>query len=120
MNMYSKLIFLVFLQLNLIGNCNELSAEEIQELWVQADIDGNGVVDYKEFKVSYRIRKHIKLKRNGFDLIIVGIYFLYADIILIDCSNGYGRPLVVSKGSRPVMIGTTTWSTGQSKLLDSV
>lgn len=52
MNMYSKLIFLVFLQLNLIGNCNELSAEEIQELWVQADIDGNGVVDYKEFKVN--------------------------------------------------------------------
>lgn len=50
--MYSKLIFLVFLQLNLIGNCNELSAEEIQELWVQADIDGNGVVDYKEFKVN--------------------------------------------------------------------
>ncbi|KAL0400513.1 UNVERIFIED_CONTAM: putative calcium-binding protein [Sesamum latifolium] len=37
-------------QLNLIGHHNGLSAEEIQELWVQADIDGNGVVDYKEFK----------------------------------------------------------------------
>ncbi|KAL8049324.1 hypothetical protein ABFX02_06G013900 [Erythranthe guttata] len=36
--------------LNLIGNCNGLSAEELQELWVQADIDGNGVLDYKEFK----------------------------------------------------------------------
>ncbi|KAK6155454.1 hypothetical protein DH2020_009702 [Rehmannia glutinosa] len=35
--------------LKLIG-CNGLSAEEIQELWVQADIDGNGVLDYKEFK----------------------------------------------------------------------
>ncbi|KAL2226868.1 UNVERIFIED_CONTAM: putative calcium-binding protein [Sesamum indicum] len=37
-------------KLNLIGHCNGLSAEELQELWVQADIDGNGVVDYKEFK----------------------------------------------------------------------
>ncbi|KAK4489801.1 hypothetical protein RD792_000442 [Penstemon davidsonii] len=36
-------------QLNLIGR-NGLSAEEIQELWEQADIDGNGVLDYKEFK----------------------------------------------------------------------
>ncbi|KAL6508251.1 hypothetical protein OROHE_021793 [Orobanche hederae] len=36
--------------LNLIGHRNGLSAEEIQELWEQADIDGNGVLDYKEFK----------------------------------------------------------------------
>ncbi|PIM98876.1 Transcriptional effector CCR4-related protein [Handroanthus impetiginosus] len=36
--------------LKLIGHCNGLSDEEIQELWVQADIDGNGVLDYKEFK----------------------------------------------------------------------
>ncbi|KAH6756248.1 Calcium-binding endonuclease/exonuclease/phosphatase family [Perilla frutescens var. hirtella] len=37
-------------QLNLIGHCNGLSDEEIRELWVQADIDGNGAVDSKEFK----------------------------------------------------------------------
>ncbi|XP_047980523.1 uncharacterized calcium-binding protein At1g02270-like isoform X2 [Salvia hispanica] len=37
-------------QLNLIGHCNGLSDEEIQGLWVQTDMDGNGVVDYKEFK----------------------------------------------------------------------
>ncbi|KAG6402941.1 hypothetical protein SASPL_135155 [Salvia splendens] len=36
--------------LNLIGHCNGLSDEEIQGLWVQTDMDGNGVVDYKEFK----------------------------------------------------------------------
>lgn len=41
----------VSLQLNLIGHCNGLSDEEIQGLWVQTDMDGNGVVDYKEFKV---------------------------------------------------------------------
>ncbi|XP_042047092.1 uncharacterized calcium-binding protein At1g02270-like [Salvia splendens] len=38
-------------QLNLIGHCNGLSNEEIQGLWVQTDMDGNGVVDYKEFKL---------------------------------------------------------------------
>ncbi|XP_057507631.1 uncharacterized calcium-binding protein At1g02270-like isoform X2 [Actinidia eriantha] len=37
-------------QLNLIGHCHGLGVEETQELWVQADIDGNGVLDYKEFQ----------------------------------------------------------------------
>ncbi|XP_073122587.1 uncharacterized calcium-binding protein At1g02270-like [Henckelia pumila] len=37
-------------QLNLIGHCNGLSSDEIKDLWTQADIDGNGVLDYKEFK----------------------------------------------------------------------
>ncbi|XP_073306760.1 uncharacterized calcium-binding protein At1g02270-like [Primulina huaijiensis] len=37
-------------QLNLIGHCNGLSAEELKELWIRADIDGNGVLDYNEFK----------------------------------------------------------------------
>ncbi|XP_059667332.1 uncharacterized calcium-binding protein At1g02270 [Cornus florida] len=37
-------------QLNLIGHCHGLSLEETKDLWVQADIDGNGVLDYKEFQ----------------------------------------------------------------------
>lgn len=37
-------------QLNLIGHCYGLSIQEMNDLWVQTDIDGNGVVDYKEFK----------------------------------------------------------------------
>ncbi|KAK7321325.1 hypothetical protein VNO77_31852 [Canavalia gladiata] len=36
-------------QLNLIGHCHGLSVEETKDLWIQADIDGNGVIDYKEF-----------------------------------------------------------------------
>ncbi|KAL3653748.1 hypothetical protein CASFOL_003429 [Castilleja foliolosa] len=36
--------------LNLTGHCNGLSAEEIQDLWEQTDIDVNGVLDFKEFK----------------------------------------------------------------------
>ncbi|KAM0039218.1 putative EF-hand domain, endonuclease/exonuclease/phosphatase, EF-hand domain pair [Helianthus debilis subsp. tardiflorus] len=37
-------------QLNLIGKAYGLSEEEIEDLWLQADIDGNGVLDYKEFQ----------------------------------------------------------------------
>ncbi|KAL3653705.1 hypothetical protein CASFOL_003386 [Castilleja foliolosa] len=36
--------------LNLVRHCNGLSAEEIQELWEQTDIDVNGVLAFKEFK----------------------------------------------------------------------
>ncbi|KAA8540109.1 hypothetical protein F0562_026801 [Nyssa sinensis] len=37
-------------QLNLIGHHHGLSVKEINDLWVQADIDGNGVLDYIEFQ----------------------------------------------------------------------
>ncbi|KAH9724477.1 EF-hand domain-containing protein [Citrus sinensis] len=40
----------VILQLNLTGHKHGLADEETKDLWVQADIDGNGVVDYKEFQ----------------------------------------------------------------------
>ncbi|KAK9291476.1 hypothetical protein L1049_019424 [Liquidambar formosana] len=40
-------------QLNLTGHDYGLSIEETKELWVQADIDGNGVLDYKEFQVTF-------------------------------------------------------------------
>ncbi|XP_020205495.1 uncharacterized calcium-binding protein At1g02270 isoform X2 [Cajanus cajan] len=36
-------------QLNLIGHCHGLSVEKTKDLWVQADINGNGAIDYKEF-----------------------------------------------------------------------
>lgn len=42
----------VILQLNLTGHEHGLTDEETKDLWVQADIDGNGVVDYKEFQVD--------------------------------------------------------------------
>ncbi|TKY56415.1 calcium-binding protein [Spatholobus suberectus] len=42
-------------QLNLIGHCHGLSVEETKDLWVQADINGNGVIDYKEFLLQQQI-----------------------------------------------------------------
>ncbi|KAI3508073.1 hypothetical protein L1887_23073 [Cichorium endivia] len=54
-------------QLNLIGHMYGLSEDEIKDLWVQADIDGNGVLDHKEFQEriwnpmwSYHIENTIK------------------------------------------------------------
>ncbi|KAK4403719.1 putative calcium-binding protein, partial [Sesamum angolense] len=38
------------LKLNLVGHCHGLCNEEVKELWLQADVDRNGVIDYKEFK----------------------------------------------------------------------
>ncbi|KAK8656153.1 hypothetical protein V6N13_108711 [Hibiscus sabdariffa] len=40
-------------QFNIIGHRHGLSVEETKDLWVQADIDGNGVVDYKEFQKRF-------------------------------------------------------------------
>ncbi|KAK4743447.1 hypothetical protein SAY87_001448 [Trapa incisa] len=37
-------------QLNLIGHEHGLTSEEAMDLWFQADIDGNGIVDYDEFR----------------------------------------------------------------------
>lgn len=37
-------------QLNLTGHPNGLSVDEIKDLWVQADLCGNGVLDFTEFQ----------------------------------------------------------------------
>ncbi|PON97165.1 Parvalbumin [Trema orientale] len=37
-------------QVNLTGVPSGLSFQETRDLWIQADIDGNGVIDYEEFK----------------------------------------------------------------------
>lgn len=46
------------MQLSLLGHCHGLSVEETKDLWVQADIDGNGVLDYKEFQVTFVPQKY--------------------------------------------------------------
>lgn len=43
--------FLGYLQLNLFDHGHGLSVEETKDLWFHADIDGNGVLNYKEFLV---------------------------------------------------------------------
>ncbi|KAL6978697.1 hypothetical protein U1Q18_020362 [Sarracenia purpurea var. burkii] len=37
-------------KLNLNGHCNGIGVEETRDLWVETDIDGNGVLNYKEFQ----------------------------------------------------------------------
>ena len=56
---------IAFMQLNFIGHPYGLSKEETKDLWVQADIDGNNFLDYKEFQVlnllplNLLFRKHV-------------------------------------------------------------
>lgn len=38
-------------QVNLLGLPCGLSYQQAKDLWIQADIDGNGIVDYEEFKL---------------------------------------------------------------------
>ncbi|PIA34948.1 hypothetical protein AQUCO_03700302v1 [Aquilegia coerulea] len=59
-------------QLGLRGHPYGLSAEETKDLWIEADIDGNGVVDYKEFQKRIwnpiwleRIEKYHEEGREG-------------------------------------------------------
>lgn len=40
----------VLRQLHLTGHTHGITEEEIKDLWDQADIDGNGVLDYNEFQ----------------------------------------------------------------------
>ena len=40
------------IQFKLIGHPYGLSSQEMKKLWAQADINGDGVIDYEEFKVS--------------------------------------------------------------------
>ncbi|XP_065861479.1 uncharacterized calcium-binding protein At1g02270 isoform X1 [Euphorbia lathyris] len=62
-------------QLNLTGHCHGLSVEETKDLWDQADIDGNGFLDYKEFQTrmvprfsrTYNI-KHPIAASSGFGI----------------------------------------------------
>ncbi|XP_072958107.1 uncharacterized calcium-binding protein At1g02270-like isoform X3 [Typha angustifolia] len=37
-------------QLGLTGHPNGLNSQETEDLWIQADIDGDGVMDYEEFQ----------------------------------------------------------------------
>lgn len=50
-NVLDFFIFPVITQLKLVGHCYGLSIEETKDLWVQADIDGNGILDFEEFQV---------------------------------------------------------------------
>lgn len=46
-----NLLLCGILQLKLISHRNGLSDDETKDLWLQADSDGNGFLDYKKFQV---------------------------------------------------------------------
>ncbi|KAI3756984.1 hypothetical protein L6452_04517 [Arctium lappa] len=85
-------------QLNLIGHRYGLSEEETQDLWVQADIDGNGVLDYKEFQQriwnsmwSYQTENVIKDQEdtaNGAQQTTTGLSVKNAAMFPTEAENG--------------------------------
>ncbi|KAF9603620.1 hypothetical protein IFM89_037133 [Coptis chinensis] len=54
-------------QLCLTGHPHGLSAEETKDLWNKADIDGNGVVNYKEFQKRIWNPARFELTEKGFE-----------------------------------------------------
>ncbi|XP_034202702.1 uncharacterized calcium-binding protein At1g02270-like isoform X2 [Prunus dulcis] len=46
----SSAFFEALHQVNLIGQPSGLGFQETRDLWIQADVDANGVLDYEEFK----------------------------------------------------------------------
>uniref|UniRef100_A0A6V7QUC8 Endonuclease/exonuclease/phosphatase domain-containing protein n=1 Tax=Ananas comosus var. bracteatus TaxID=296719 RepID=A0A6V7QUC8_ANACO len=54
-------------QLGLTGHPNGLSFQETEDLWIQADIDGNGVMDYEEFQKNIWTPKRSEQPGENFD-----------------------------------------------------
>lgn len=44
-------LYSIVMQINLIEHPHGLSFQETEDLWIQADNDGNGIIDYEKFQV---------------------------------------------------------------------
>ncbi|XP_068329756.1 uncharacterized calcium-binding protein At1g02270-like [Pyrus communis] len=53
-------------QVNLIGHPTGLGFQETRDLWIQADADANGVLDYEEFKVCVEHNTRSRAIENHF------------------------------------------------------
>lgn len=48
------ILCLELMQLGLTRHRDGLIPEDAKDLWTEADIDGNGMVDYDEFQVNFK------------------------------------------------------------------
>lgn len=51
---HDLVLCLELMQLGLTGHRDGLIPEDAKDLWTEADIDGNGMVDYDEFQVNFK------------------------------------------------------------------
>ncbi|KAL6127315.1 hypothetical protein ACLB2K_075356 [Fragaria x ananassa] len=83
-------------QLNMTGHCNGLSHEETKDLWVQADIDGNGILDYEGFQ-----QRIWNLTDGGNEIWDVGSNGIQEQAIGFSVKNAVLFPPEVEKGTWP-------------------
>lgn len=77
-----RFAYIRIFQVNLIGHPSGLGFQETRDLWIQADTDANGVLDYEEFKVTsqsiafgiwFRMVSSFILHKLSPDVIVTGI-----------------------------------------------
>ncbi|XP_026658672.2 uncharacterized calcium-binding protein At1g02270 [Phoenix dactylifera] len=90
-------------QLHLTSHPHGLSPQDIEELWIQADIDGNGVVDYEEFLLAIWNPKRSEQPENFEKMTEVGLK-MGAERLLafgFNVKNAVLFPPEVEKGTWP-------------------
>lgn len=113
-------VFSFSTQLNLTGHCNGLTTKEIKDLWVQADIDGNGLLDYKEFQVTFQHETPLSLESCpcqliSYLLVIVSHTHVCSIVYVTHCSKEYGT----KPGRNREMQRTEKQKATKNKPLDS-
>ncbi|OAY74679.1 uncharacterized calcium-binding protein At1g02270 isoform X2 [Ananas comosus] len=86
-------------QLGLTGHPNGLSSEETKDLWVHADVDGNGMMDYEEFQRSIWSPRWLEQPEENFEQ--ESDEGLMADAFGFDVKDAVLFPPEVEKGMWP-------------------
>lgn len=87
--------------LNLTGHSHGLSVEQMKDLWVQADIDGNGVIDYNEFQQRVWNPTWLEQKEDLTNETREGIAVDIEETIGFSVKNAVLFPTEVEKGLWP-------------------
>ncbi|XP_044491366.1 uncharacterized calcium-binding protein At1g02270-like isoform X2 [Mangifera indica] len=88
-------------QVNLVGQPYGLSCQETNDLWKQADIDGNGVVSYEEFKRMWNSTCSVQIKDNFSDNTDTSKECTEQEIVGFTVKNAFLFPREVEKGLWP-------------------
>uniref|UniRef100_A0A7N0TA54 EF-hand domain-containing protein n=2 Tax=Kalanchoe fedtschenkoi TaxID=63787 RepID=A0A7N0TA54_KALFE len=89
-------------QINLIGHPYGLSPEEVKDLWKQADVDGNGVIDYDEFQHKiWNLSKHMIEEFRQESERKLGLDKLEKEAIGLKVENAVFYPRCVEEGTWP-------------------
>ncbi|KAG9155760.1 hypothetical protein Leryth_004030 [Lithospermum erythrorhizon] len=88
-------------QLGMIGHCYGLSNDETVDLWVQADIDGNGDLDYDEFQQRIWNPTWSERTEEANSEVVGGVCYGTEQTIGFGVKNAVLFPTEVEKGMWP-------------------